>query len=78
MSQIMPAFVVLLVGTFFCSVMFSVEFIVKCLSKCKEEIKVIVHWDSEKVVLVLTLILLIYINVPLAGILHVFKPIMYV
>jgi len=57
-SNLVPAFMVLLVGTVFSSVVFIVEFNVKGLCKCKEQIKAFEHWDSEKVVLVLWLILL--------------------
>ena len=51
-SQLLLAFVVLLVGTVLCSVVFIVEYIVNCLCRRKEEIKAFVHWDRENVVLV--------------------------
>ena len=54
-SKLIPAFVVLLVGTVFTSVVFIVVLIVKCLCKCKEEIKIFVHYDNVNVVLVSSL-----------------------
>ena len=55
-SHLVPAFMVLLVGTVLNLVVFIVVFIVNGQYKCKEEIKAFEHWDSENFVFVLSLI----------------------
>jgi len=56
-SQLVPAFVVLFVGTVLSLVVFIVEFIVNCQFKSKEELKTFVLCDSENFVLVTSLTL---------------------